>query len=91
MFVRSPSGKQKAENNKKLFAFFLHKGYLWCWINGSRSINLVGETNSVCLSKISPNEFVIRQDSFHGGEKSFTLKKVKAQYSVYAVSNLYVE
>jgi hypothetical protein len=38
MFVRSPSGHKKGSGNKKLFAFFLHKGILWFWINGKKTI-----------------------------------------------------
>ena len=91
MFVRSPSGKQKTSTNKKLFAFFLHKGSLWCWIQGKQKLELVCNTDSVGLSKINPNEFVIRQDTLVDGALVFTLKKVKAQYSMFNLSNLYVE
>ena len=100
MFVRSPSGKRATSTNKKiatstnkkLFAFFLHKGALWCWINGKKTLERVSNTSSINLKKMNPNEFVIRQDSLlANGQQIFTLKKVKAQYSVFALSNLYVE
>ena len=65
MFVRSSSGKLATTSNKKLFAFFLHKGMLWCWINGKRSLEAVSPTSSINLEKMNPNEFVIRKDSFH--------------------------
>jgi hypothetical protein len=92
MFVRSPSGKQGGNMNRKLFAFFLHRNGLYCWISGSKNIEFVEKTESQNLAKINANEFIFRNDSpDENGIPCFTLKKIKAQYSVYSTSNLYTE
>lgn len=44
MFIRSPSGKAGGNVNKKLFAFFLHRHGLYCWISGSKNIELIETT-----------------------------------------------
>ena len=101
IFVRSASKKQMAEN-KKLFAFFLHKGTLWMWTETSDNGKLEKLQDTTSLDSIegTPTQFYVKNreiciDYLDNGCKkekcSLVVNKVSVLYSTIRVDEMYRE
>lgn len=96
MCIRSSSSKTEISLNKKLFAFILHSGKLFFWVQGSNKLELIDRTTSQKIRQLTQEDFIYFKDDQPESRKrknhtSLNLIKVSMRFSSYLKSVLYHE